>query len=86
MSYANSTIDDPFVTELVLGEVEVGHRGDNVTVELWREVVVNILSWVGPFLLGGGSSDLELVTDHAFSKFNRCEVIVNIVISAKVWN
>jgi len=71
---------------LSFGEFEVGPGGDNVLVEGWVEVVVGVLSFVGPLLLGGGGTDLELVADHTLGSFNRGEVIVDIVVSTKVWN
>ena len=74
------------MAELSFGEFEVGPGGDDVLVEGWVEVVVGVLSFVGPLLLGGGGTDLELVADHTLGSFNRGEVIVDIVVSTKVWN
>ena len=72
------------MAELSFGKFEVGPGGDDVLVEGWVEVVVGVLSFVGPLLLGGGGTDLELVADHALGKLNRGEVIVDIVVSAEV--
>ena len=74
------------MAELSLGEVEVRPGGDDVLVKGWVEVVVSVLGFVGPLLLRGSGTDLELVTNHTLGKCNRGEVIVDVVVSAKVWN
>jgi len=81
-AYSNS----PSVTELLLSETEVRSGGDHVLIKSWVEVVVGILSFVGPLCLRLGGTDLEFVTGHTFGCFNRLEVIVNIVVSTEVWH
>ena len=79
-------IDNPLVLEVLLGITKVLHGGNDITVQGWVEVVVNILGWVVPLLLRGSGTNLEFMTDHAFSESQGGEVIVDVVISAEVWN
>jgi len=74
------------VAEVGFGVLEVLQGGDGVAVQLWGEVVVDILGWVLPLGLGGGGTDLEFVSDHTLGDFEIIEVIVDVLVSAEVWN
>jgi len=78
-------IDNPSVSKNLLSVVKVLHGGNNISLQGWVEIVINILGWVVPFSLGSISSDLEFMTDHAFSSFERFEVVIDIIISTEVW-
>jgi len=74
------------VSKVRLGISEVLVGGDNIAIELWSEVVIDILSWVVPLSLGGLGSELELVALHALGKIERCVVIDDVRVDAEVWN
>ena len=74
------------MAEVLLGVSEVLVSGDDVTVKLWSEVVVNVLSWVVPFGLGGLGTELELVRLHGFGKLKRSVVVDDVGINTEVWN
>jgi hypothetical protein len=50
--------ESPVMSEVGLSISEVLVGGNDITVELWSEVVVNVLSWVVPFGLGCIGSEL----------------------------
>ena len=76
----------PVVAEVLLGIGEVLVGGDHIAIELWSEVVVNILSWVVPFLLRCLSSELKFVGFHALGKLERSVVVDNVGVNTEVWN
>jgi len=69
---------------LSVGEVLVG--GDDITIKLWSEVIVNVLGWVVPFGLGSISSDLEFVRLLGLSNSEISEVINDVSVNTEVWN
>jgi hypothetical protein len=76
----------PMVAKILLGVSEVLVGRDDITIELRSEVVVDILGWVLPLGLGGGGTNLELVTDHLLGEREGLEVIVDVLVSSEVWN
>jgi len=76
----------PVVAEVLLGVSEVLVGGDNVTVEFWGEVVIDVLGWVVPSGLGGISSDPEFVRLLGFGNFEISEVINDVSVNTEVWN
>jgi len=78
-------IDNPSVSKILLSVFKVLHGGNNISLQGWVEIVINILGWVVPLFLRGSSSDLEFMTDHAFSSCERSEVVIDIMISTEVW-
>ena len=47
----SSSINDPLVVKLTLSKLQVGHGANDVSVKGWVEVVVSVLSLIGPFFL-----------------------------------
>jgi len=76
----------PVVAEVLLGVSEVLVGGDNVTVEFWGEVVIDVLGWVVPSGLRSFSSDLEFVRLLGFGNFEISEVINDVSVNTEVWN
>jgi len=74
------------MAQICLGISKVLVGGDNITIELWSEVVVNVLGNVMPFLLGSFSTQSKLVLLHSFGKLKRSVIINDISINSEVWN
>jgi len=74
------------VAEVLLGVGEVLVGGDDVTIKLWSEVIVNVLGWVVPFGLGSISSDPEFVRLLGLSNSEIIEVINDVSVNTEVWN
>jgi hypothetical protein len=79
-------LDNPFMSKNFFSIIKVLHGANDITVKSWVVVIQNLLGWIGPFFFGSSSTNLEFVTNHTFSSFQGCEVVVDIVVSAKVWN
>jgi len=74
------------MAQVFLGISKVLVGCDDITIELWSEVVVNILGYVMPFLLGSFSSEIKLVLLHSFGKLEGSVIINDISINSEVWN
>jgi hypothetical protein len=73
------------VIKVSLSIIQVLLSCDHISIEGWSKVVVDILGWVLPLCFRGGSSELEVMSNHAFGKLDGVEVVIDIVISTEVW-
>jgi len=74
------------VAERSLGIFQVREGSNHVSVQSWVEVVVSVLSLVGPLFFRLGGSNLEFVLNHTFGGLQGGEVFVDIIVNSEVWN